>query len=257
MIQTSSSFHRFRARWLPGLAGACVVLAACGDNSSPQADAAPPDAVPTTPPDAAPTPVDATPVDATPALTIAEARALADGETVTVAGYITVAPGTFNSATGELGFAIQDDTGGVYIKMSEELTFGLDTQVRVTGTLGQMAQLRVIEAAPADVSMLSGTMTVAPATVATGSVNEDVEGELIKVTGAVTRIEDDAPYGIKVYIDDGSGEVQVFVHLVDGNGVIDTAGLAVDDEIEVTGLAAQYETTYEVAPRKADDLVAE
>jgi DNA/RNA endonuclease YhcR with UshA esterase domain len=250
MIQTSSSFHRVRPGWLPGLAGACVLLAACGDNSDARPDAAPPDAAPPTPPDAAPP-------DATPAQTIAAARALADGATATVEGYVTVAPGTFASATSEQGFAIQDATGGVYIKVAEKLTFGLDARVRVTGTLGQMNQLRVIEAAAADVSMLAGSMTVAPATVATGSVNEDVEGELIEVAGQVTRIEDDAPYGIKVYIDDGSGEVQVFVHLVEGVGVIDTAGLAEDDQIEVTGLAAQYETTYEVAPRKADDLVAE
>ncbi|HWN69409.1 MAG TPA: hypothetical protein VNM90_17330, partial [Haliangium sp.] len=230
MIQRSSSFHRVRASWLATLAAACVALVACGDDDgTTPPDAAPPDATPATPPDAAPP--DAAPADATPAQTIAEARAQADGATVTVEGYVTVAPGTFNSATGEQGFAIQDATGGVYVKMTEKLTFALDAKVRVTGTLGQMSQLRVIEAATADVSTLAGTMTIAAATVTTGAVNEDVEGELVKVSGSVTRIEDDPPYGIKVFIDDGSGEVQVFVHLVEDVGVVDTAGLAVDDAI--------------------------
>ncbi|WP_437976192.1 hypothetical protein WMF11_01600 [Sorangium sp. So ce295] len=44
---------------------------------------------------------------------------------------------------------------------------------------------------------------------------------------------------------------------MDGQPVIDTASLAVDQDITVTGLAAQYETTHEVAPRLAGDLVAQ
>lgn len=42
---------------------------------------------------------------------------------------------------------------------------------------------------------------------------------------------------------------------LDGQPVIDTASLEVDQAIQVTGLAAQYEATYEVAPRRAGDLV--
>ncbi len=94
--------------------------------------------------------------------------------------------------------------------------------------------------------------------VTTGGVGEPVEGLLVRVGGRVTKaVEDDQPYGFKVYIDDGSGEIQVFVHIVDGQPVIDTASLAVDQDITVTGLAAQYEATYEVAPRSAGDLVAQ
>jgi hypothetical protein len=86
-------------------------------------------------------------------------------------------------------------------------------------------------------------------------VGEAVEGQLVHVSGAVTRaVEDDQPYGFKVYIDDGSGEVQVFVHIVGAEPVVDVASLLVDQPIEVTGLAAQYEDTYEIAPREAADL---
>jgi DNA/RNA endonuclease YhcR with UshA esterase domain len=106
------------------------------------------------------------------------------------------------------------------------------------------------------VTILTGTRTVAPMAVATGGVDESVEGRLVSVSGTLTReIVDDAPYGLKVYIDDGSGEVQVFVHLVGGVGVVDTAGLTLGSSIAVVGLAAQYESTYEVAPRVAADLI--
>ena len=189
--------------------------------------------------------------------TVAEARAHADGETVTVEGYVTVAPGTFTSATGEAGFALADDTGGLDIRAMDRVALPVDAHVRVTGVMGQLHQLRVVETtAAAGVTLLTGTRTVAPMVVATGGVDESVEGRLVSVSGTSTReIVDDAPYGLKVYIGDGSGEVQVFVHLVGGVGVVDTAGLTRGSSIAVVGLAAQYETTYEVAPRVAADLV--
>ncbi|WP_437590424.1 DNA-binding protein [Sorangium sp. So ce1000] len=190
------------------------------------------------------------------AVAISEARGLAEGSTATIDGVVTVAPGTFNSATDEQGFALQDDTGGIYVSLPDALDLGLNTRVRVTGTLGQAAQQTVLNAKAASVTALGEAGAVEPKDVTTGEVGEPVEGQLVRVGGRVTKaVEDDQPYGFKVYIDDGSGEIQVFVHIVDGQPVIDTASLAVDQDITVTGLAAQYETTYEVAPRSTGDLV--
>ncbi|PRP95858.1 hypothetical protein ENSA5_37270 [Enhygromyxa salina] len=189
-------------------------------------------------------------------ISIAQARAQSDGMTVTVEGDTTVAPGTFNSATGELGFAIQDPSGGIYIKTSDAMDFPLDTTVQVTGVLGQMNQLRVIEATAGDIVSFDGGQTVAPMDAATGDIDEDLEGLLVKISGTVSQeLEDDSPYGLKLHVDDGSGEIQVFIHLVDEVGVIDTTGLTIGDSVEVVGLVAQYEETYEVAPRHAADLV--
>lgn len=189
-------------------------------------------------------------------MTIAAARALPAGQTATVEGFVTVAPGTFNSATGDQGFAIQDDTGGVYVGLSDLLTFPLDQRVRVTGALSQVAQQTVLAATGADVTVIDGmTQAVAPAAVNTGDVNESVEGTLVQVSGNVTQaVMDDSPYGMKVFIDDGSGEIQVFVHLAGGAPIIDTASVMMNQQITVVGLGGQYEATYEVMPRKADDL---
>jgi DNA/RNA endonuclease YhcR with UshA esterase domain len=240
---------RVRSSWSTLLACAGL-LAACGDDGGTPPDAAAPaDAarLDAAPPDAVPAP---------PVSPIGEARSEADGTLVTVEGYVTVPSGTFYSATGEQGFAIQDDSAGVYVKMVDKLDLALNTRVRVTGVLGEMAQLRIIDAATTGVTTLSGTQTIAPQVVATGEVDEDVEGRLIEVAGALTRaVEEDPPYGLRVFIDDGSGEIQVFVHVVDGVGVIDTEDLEAGTAIEVVGLAAQYEAVYEVAPRQASDLV--
>jgi uncharacterized protein YdeI (BOF family) len=191
-------------------------------------------------------------------VTIAAARAQTDSTTALVEGYVTVTPSTFSSSTGEKGFAIADDTGGIYVSVSEAVTVNLGVKVRVEGKLGQLAQLRILEASAAAVTIESGTKDISPRAVMTGDVNESVEGLLVRTGGTITKpVGDDTPYGFKVFIDDGSGEVQIFVNIVDGSPVIDTASLMPDQTIEVTGLAAQYETTYEVMPRKADDLVLE
>lgn len=189
------------------------------------------------------------------ALSIAEARAAANGTAVTVEGHVSVQPGAFVSALGDEGFAIQDDTAGVYVKVDERLGFGLGARVRVTGTLDEQNQLRVLKAVPADVTTLSGTAQVVARDVGTGAVNESVEGLLIRASGNVTQtFMDDSPYGYKLYINDGSGEVQVFVHVSAGFDKAMLQALTAGQRITVVGLAAQYETTYEVAPRQASDL---
>lgn len=178
----------------------------------------------------------------------------ADAE-ATVEGFVTVAPGTFSSATSEQGFAIQDDSGGVYVSTMTKLDFGLDAKVRVKGKLGDIAKLATINSASADVSVQSGTKSVTPADVKTGDVNESVEGTLIHVTGKVTQtFMDDSPYGYKLYIDDGSGEVQVFVHITTGIDSASLMSLAIDDSVSITGFTSQYEATYEVCPRSAADM---
>jgi DNA/RNA endonuclease YhcR with UshA esterase domain len=192
------------------------------------------------------------------ALSITEARAKGTGTEVTIEGFVTVPPGAFKSALEDEGFAVQDDSGGIYVKMAEKQAFGLGAKVRVTGTLDEQNKLGILKVAPTGVKLLDGTQQVSPKTVGTGAVKEDVEGQLVQVSGNVTKtFQDDSPYGYKLYIDDGSGEVQVFVHVSAGFDKAALQALTANQRITVVGLAAQYETTYEVAPRQPSDLTTQ
>lgn len=186
---------------------------------------------------------------------IAAAREQEDGAQVTVRGHVSVAPGTFLSATSERGFAIADAGAGIYVKMDEAASVALGDEVEVTGQLGQMAKMRVVTAEPSAVVSLFDNTAVTPATIATGEVDEDVEGRLVRVTAAVTQtFVNDAPYGYKLWVDDGSGEVQLFFHVSAGFDAAALAALTAGQTLAVTGLAFQYEDTYEVAPRSPADL---
>jgi DNA/RNA endonuclease YhcR with UshA esterase domain len=187
---------------------------------------------------------------------ISQAREGATGSTVTIEGAVSVAPGTFASALGDEGFALQDESGGIYVKVAQKQGFGLNARVRVKGTLDEQNMLRILKAEPADVEVLPGTTElVLPVNARTGEVNESREGQLVQVTGNVTQtFQDDSPYGYKLYINDGSGEVQIFVHVSAGLDKTALQALTAGQRITVVGLAAQYETTYEVAPRQPSDL---
>lgn len=202
---------------------ACVVLAGCGEDTVPS---------------------------------IAQARTQSNGSTATIEGYVTAPPGAFESAMGNPGFVLQDASGGIYVKVPTRQSFGLGARVRTTGILAEEAKFRVLIAEASSVQSLTGQRLITPVDVKTGVVGEGTEGQLVRVTGRVTRIfQDDAPYGYKLYINDGSGEIQIFVHLFPGVPTALLKALTLAQTIEVTGVSAQYESSYEVAPRQASDIV--
>ena len=89
----------------------------------------------------------------------------------------------------------------------------------------------------------------------TGAVDEDVEGQLVRVTGNLTQtFVNDSPYGYKLFINDGSGEVQIYVHITANLDIASLEALTIGQSLTVVGLAAQYDDVYEVAPRAPADL---
>ena len=181
--------------------------------------------------------------------TIAQARAAASGEAVSVTGVVTVPSGAFASSL-SAGFAIQDGTAGIYV-LDTSHAFELGDRVRVTGRRGAEFQQRHIRLESAQ--KLPGSGTVEPRPVRTGRVGEAEEGTLIRAAGRIERVEDDAPYGHKIFIDDGSGELQVFI---DASTALieDVTRWQPGDTIDVTGFAGRYEETHEIMPRIPSDM---
>ena len=189
---------------------------------------------------------------AAPAIDISDARALPLGSTVTVKGSVTVPSGVFSSSTFDQGFAIQDRSGGIYVSIATNLGLAPRRQVRVTGQLAESFGLLILVVNhPADVKILDIGPKVAPRTLATGAISEATEGLLVTVSGTITRIIVDLPYGYQVFIDDGSGETQVFVCASAG---IDVSGWAVGQQLHATGFSGQFAAQYEVLPRGPSDV---
>ncbi|HET8783040.1 MAG TPA: hypothetical protein VFM63_11525 [Pyrinomonadaceae bacterium] len=186
-------------------------------------------------------------------ISIAEARALPLGTVVTIDGSVTVPSGAFSSSTFDQGFAIQDQSAGIYVSTPDNLGFAPRQQVRVTGTLSDtvLPGLLVLVDVTAVKAHGSGPK-VRPQPVATGDVNEDTEGSIVRITATITQpIINDLPFGFIVIVNDGSGELNVFVCASTG---IDVSGLSPGQTIEVTGFSGQFADHFEVDPRFQSDI---
>ena len=186
-------------------------------------------------------------------INIGDARALPLGSTVTVKGTVTVASGAFVSSTFDQGFALQDKSGGIYVSLATDVGLHLGDQAEVTGQLqNSFGLLILVPSGPGDVKHKGHGRPVEPDDVRTGRVNEKTEGRLVVVKGAITQaVSSDLPYGYKFYINDGSGEIQIFVS---ASTNINLRDLTLGQRVHVIGFSGQFDTTYEVQPRVQGDI---
>src|SRR5690349_7758681 len=193
------------------------------------------------------------PTPAHKVISIAEARSLPLGTIVTIDGSVTVPSGAFSSSTFDQGFAIQDRTGGIYVSTSENLGFGLRQQVRVTGTLADSVLPGLLVLVNVTEVKAHGTgPKVQPQPIATGDVGEASEGSIVRITGTISQpIVNDLPFGFIIVVNDGSGDINVFVCASTG---IDVSGLSQGQTIEVTGFSGQFADHFEVDPRMQGDI---
>ncbi len=186
-------------------------------------------------------------------LPIATARTLPLGTVVTIDGTATTPSGVYESSTFDKGFALQDRGAGIYVSVAVDLHITPRTQVRVTGELRDSGGLLTVAVTdPATVKPHGKGPRVQPVRRTTGAVNETTEGTLVRLVATLTQAPtSDLPYGHVVHIDDGSGDLTVFVTTQTN---IDVSGLSVGQTLCVTGLSSQFDTHYEVLPRSPADL---
>lgn len=191
-------------------------------------------------------------------VSIAVARAQPPGTVVTIQGAVSVPSGRYSASTFDQGFGLQDFSGGVYVSSAFSSGLSLWQRVRVTGVVGDdgFGVLVVRPAGPADVVRLPGLFPVLATPADTGEVGEATEGRLLRVEGVVTQpVIDDLPFGYKVFIDDGSGEVQIFIPASTGINPFTLPYVQEGRRIRAAGQSAQFLADIEVLPRFWFDLL--
>jgi hypothetical protein len=186
-------------------------------------------------------------------VSIAQARTLPLGTVVTVAGTATTPSGSFESSFFDKGFGLQDRSAGIYVSVTVDLSISPRTGVRVTGELRESFGLLIlVPSDPAMVTTHGNGPRVRPVLLATGAVNENSEGRLVRVVGVITQAPvSDLPFGFKFFVNDGSGELTIFVNTQTN---IDLSSLAVGQTVSVTGFSSQFDTHYEIDPRFQTDI---
>ncbi len=187
-------------------------------------------------------------------ISIAEARALPLGTAVVVDGSVTTPSGSFESSFFDEGFGLQDRSAGIYVSLQQDLGVAPRRQARVSGRLAESFGLLIlVPTGPSDVKLHGAGPRVTPKSVATGEVGEATEGLLVTTVGTITQgPQNDLPFGFKLSIDDGTGELVIFVNVQTD---IDLSGFAVGQRVRVTGFSGHFDDHYEVLPRSPEDLL--
>lgn len=172
---------------------------------------------------------------------IGAARQQALGAGVTVRGVVTVPTGAFNT---DRSFALQDDTGGLYVYRAGGIgqALAVGDEVCVTGRLADYhGLLELMPATPAQVVRLGRATVPAPRTVAPTAIGKANEGLLISVAGVISDVRERRfrLAGVPVYIYEATG--------------ISLAGVQDGCRAAVTGLSGNYEGP-QLLPRTPADI---
>jgi DNA/RNA endonuclease YhcR with UshA esterase domain len=186
---------------------------------------------------------------------IDQARQHPNGAEVVVSGTVTVASGVFGSSNSDQGFVIQDVTGGIYVTADEPLNIAVGQTLEVTGTLtddghGQR-MLKVDAWQLSDRSRAPVIPRVASVKVA----GSQLDGQLVTVQGEIIHpLQDDAPYGDRLWIQDSTGQIQVYIPKSTQIAPAELAFLKPGQHIQITGISSQYDSSDEVIPRSRADI---
>lgn len=177
---------------------------------------------------------------------IDDVRQMDLGEQVVIEGVITSPPEILGSRV----MYVEDESGGIKIlldrKDRDDLKLG--DLVQITGVVKESFNERYLKVEKAEDVIIIGQGDLPdPPSLATGEIDEDEEGELVQIIGEVTQTS-----GNTFYLDDGSGEVKIYIKTSTG---IDKPEMRVGYYSQVKGICSQYKDDYRILPRFQEDLL--
>ena len=203
--------------------------------------------------------VSPTPLSLIPTTPIGEVNANRAGETLTVQGQVT---GTVNFSAG-FKFKLDDGSGQIVLLLwndtydaiagIEEINIG--ATVKVTGKIGVYeGELQITPAGPGDVMLLvPSNGQDAPHREIGGLSTADV-GMAVEIEGDVSRVENFS-HGQRVYVTDGTGEVQLLLWQNVADRLPDGEKLVTGARVRATGQVGEYKGTLQVVPCLPFDVV--
>ena len=180
------------------------------------------------------------------------------GETLTLRGQVT---GTA-SFSGGFKFTLDDGTGQIVLLLWGDVydavanVAGLNTgaTVLVTGEIGEYeGELQITPAEASEVLVeVADSGQDAPRR-EIGSLSAADAGALVEIEGSVSRVEGFSS-GLRVYVTDGTGEVQLLLWQNVADRVPDREKLVAGARVRATGEVGEYKGTLQVAPRLPFDV---
>jgi PKD repeat protein len=172
-----------------------------------------------------------------------EIRNYEEGKLVETEGVVSVTPGPLGEKIMYLaGSGVQ-----VYFNDEEWPSLAKGDRVKIRGTLSSyLGETRVKLSQVGDVEVVGKEEEPAPHEVKTGEVGEEQEGSLVIVAGEVMKTSGDT-----FYVDDGSGDIKIFIKETTG---IKKPKMEKGTKVTIIGVVSQTTTGYRILPRQQEDV---
>lgn len=176
-------------------------------------------------------------------VSLSEVREEEKDSWVSVEGVISAPPGTL----GEQLIYLAGSGVQVYWAKGDWPKLELGSRVKLTAQVGTAyGETRLKLAAAKDLVVVKTEAPPEPHVVETGEIDEDKEGWLVTVAGEVVETDGDT-----FYVDDGSGEVKIFIKETTG---IDKPPMKRGAKVTITGIVSRTTSGYRVLPRFQNDV---
>nr|WP_244865101.1 5'-nucleotidase C-terminal domain-containing protein [Xylanibacillus composti] len=180
-------------------------------------------------------------------VSIADARAAADGETVVIRGVVTTPSGVY----GKKSVYVQDDTAGILL-YQDQIDLKPGDAVKVTGTKTTYAN--EVEIINPTIVITGADAVPAPIALTPATVTGNVYGQLVKLAGVtVSDIADVGAYGSYSFYANGS-DGRILIYVDNRTGLTKDAvrnGLVVN----ITGVVIPYGGGLEIKPTGVNDII--
>lgn len=181
-------------------------------------------------------------------LNISDAKLLPNGDIVKVKGIVT-------GMIGNNPF-IQDDTAGIYIYVGGNARdeFAVGNEVIVRGPLDEFNNLKQISN-PNLVQLISeGNDLPAPKEVTIDQINEDLEGQLVKISNVtITKVFSDDKNNSSITVSDGIKSIDLRVDRFN-EALVPISRFNIGDVVSVIAPVGQFKTSYQLMLRTIDDV---
>lgn len=205
-------------------------------------------------PSATPSPTPASTPAPSPVTSIAAARAASTGARLTLRGVVTMPPGVVDAETA----VIQDDTAAIVVRVDAQTgPIREGDVVEVDGVRSTKSGMATLRATSEPLVLAHGAYSIA-IPVLTGDVSEELEAQLVIVTGRLLASARRAASGtVSFDVADGAGAVRV---VMPASLQADDSALVSGASVEVVGVVGQETTAaeplagYRIWPRSAAEV---
>lgn len=179
--------------------------------------------------------------------TIPEIKDASSGTDVLLNGWVSSVPGTL----GQGMFYLTDGTSGIAVRSTAAMPkLNIGDAVKVQGdrrTQSGEVYVRVTE--KDGITATGGSREIVPEAVQASAIDSDSVGTLVTVTGDITALS-----GGRFTLDDGSGEVSVYIKTTTG---FKKPVLHAGDKLTVTGIVSMTSAGIRLLPRILEDIHVE